>query len=34
MEVMRGINNPLVEDLISTMALGSAFDPSVLIATF
>ena len=29
-----GMRNPLVVDLISTIALGSAFDPSVLMARF
>src|ERR1700752_5070432 len=32
--VILGINNPLLEDLISTIAFGFAFVPSVLIATF
>src|SRR5947208_2328829 len=32
--VIRGINKPFVVDLISTIAFGLAFDPSVLIARF
>jgi hypothetical protein len=31
--VIRGINNPDVVDLMSSIALGSGADPSVLIAT-
>src|SRR5438874_11923159 len=32
--LMRGMSNPLSADLISTIAFGFAFDPSVLMATF